>query len=312
MARALARVPPWDAINDVVVASGGNAGNTSVARQRAVVAVERAVDALLAQSAPETTDDSRASGEKLKHSPGPWQACGNGLCVCGQVWSPGNDMPVATAFRQDDEVGELPEETWKANVRLIEAAPAMADRIATLEAQLAEALAANKAMRTELRVTQQDGNNEADELRDQLATMREERDAARATIAELSALFPQTIAPPDDDCAEDWDPTCGKCGATVSVDDGCEFDPGDPCHHCAQESYSKAGAILGQSAAQPAAAPSDLEQLQAVCEAMREQVEVASRDRRRAVELLKACNFSQSWAEDREAFLADLTARGVR
>lgn len=33
----------WDAINAVVVASGGNPGNTSVARQRAVVEVEDAV-----------------------------------------------------------------------------------------------------------------------------------------------------------------------------------------------------------------------------------------------------------------------------
>lgn len=33
----------WDAINAVVTASGGNPGNTSVARQRAVVAVESVV-----------------------------------------------------------------------------------------------------------------------------------------------------------------------------------------------------------------------------------------------------------------------------
>jgi hypothetical protein len=37
----------WDAINRVVTASGGNAGNTSVARQKAVVGVERVVGDLL-------------------------------------------------------------------------------------------------------------------------------------------------------------------------------------------------------------------------------------------------------------------------
>lgn len=33
----------WDAINDIVVASGGNPGNTSTARQLAVARVEKAI-----------------------------------------------------------------------------------------------------------------------------------------------------------------------------------------------------------------------------------------------------------------------------
>lgn len=37
------RIALWDAINRVVAASGGNPGNTSVARQHAVVEVERIV-----------------------------------------------------------------------------------------------------------------------------------------------------------------------------------------------------------------------------------------------------------------------------
>jgi hypothetical protein len=37
------QVALWDAINRVIVASGGNPGNTSVARQRAVIEVERVV-----------------------------------------------------------------------------------------------------------------------------------------------------------------------------------------------------------------------------------------------------------------------------
>lgn len=70
--------------------------------------------------------------ERRSTSPGPWRACGHerGLCKCGQVWSPGNDMPVATVFREDDEVGELPEATWKANMRLIEEAPTVRDQLA--------------------------------------------------------------------------------------------------------------------------------------------------------------------------------------
>lgn len=40
----------WEAINDVVVASGGSASCTSVARQKAVVRVENAVLALMAKA----------------------------------------------------------------------------------------------------------------------------------------------------------------------------------------------------------------------------------------------------------------------
>jgi len=66
----------------------------------------------------------------------------------------------------------------------------------------------------------------------------------RAERAELRAIFPDTIATPDDDCAEDDDPTCAKCGQTVNVDDGCEWDRGDVCHHCAQEAFTKARVLL--------------------------------------------------------------------
>lgn len=45
------RVALWDAINRVVAASGGNPGNTSVARQRAVVDVERVVAAIKEEAA---------------------------------------------------------------------------------------------------------------------------------------------------------------------------------------------------------------------------------------------------------------------
>ena len=68
--RALQRVPLWDAINEVVSASGGDPGNSSVARQRAVVAVERVVDALIREVAPQagtgTASPVDAEVERLK------------------------------------------------------------------------------------------------------------------------------------------------------------------------------------------------------------------------------------------------------
>ncbi len=62
----------------------------------------------------------------------------------------------------------------------------------------------------------------------------------------LGEIFPAEPAPPDDDCCDEDDPICGKCGALCSVDDGCEFDPGDPCHHCAQDAYSEARALVAR------------------------------------------------------------------
>lgn len=58
--RALERVALWEAINAVVYASGGK-DTTSVARQKAVVLVEQAVDELIrsALEKAEKTDDGR-------------------------------------------------------------------------------------------------------------------------------------------------------------------------------------------------------------------------------------------------------------
>lgn len=59
------QVKLWDAINDVVAASGGNTGNTSVARQRAVVAVEREIEAIEIRHTepPWLSDAAEALGE---------------------------------------------------------------------------------------------------------------------------------------------------------------------------------------------------------------------------------------------------------
>lgn len=46
------RIAVWEAINQVVRASGGDPSNTSLARQRAVVLVERALDAIAAGNDP--------------------------------------------------------------------------------------------------------------------------------------------------------------------------------------------------------------------------------------------------------------------
>ena len=59
------RVALWDAINRVVSASGGDPGNTSVARQKAVVEVERIVAGLALVPA-ETVTQSAAERAVLE------------------------------------------------------------------------------------------------------------------------------------------------------------------------------------------------------------------------------------------------------
>lgn len=70
----------------------------------------------------------KLSGEKMKHTAGPWKTCGaeRGGCRCCLVWSTPVDVIVATAILAVDEVtggeGVLLDEA-KANARLIAAAP---------------------------------------------------------------------------------------------------------------------------------------------------------------------------------------------
>lgn len=63
----LGMVDIWDAINDVVVASGGSAGNTSTARQNAVVKVERAIAALVRREVERARTDGREACAKVCH-----------------------------------------------------------------------------------------------------------------------------------------------------------------------------------------------------------------------------------------------------
>lgn len=65
------RVTLWDAINRVVAASGGNPGDTSVARQKAVAEVESVVSRLTADAPTPISD------ETLRH-----------LNECAQAWDP--------------------------------------------------------------------------------------------------------------------------------------------------------------------------------------------------------------------------------
>ena len=63
----------WDAINALVVASGGRANNTSVARQKAVPAIEDAVDLIVleareAQGEEEVTDHLKLTDEVLERA----------------------------------------------------------------------------------------------------------------------------------------------------------------------------------------------------------------------------------------------------
>ncbi len=83
------------------------------------------------------------------HSPGPWRVCGSdrGKCQCGQVWSVAQDLPVATVFIKDDDVGFLPEEMWHANADLIARAPELLkerDAMAAENGRLRDELAAAK------------------------------------------------------------------------------------------------------------------------------------------------------------------------
>ena len=92
-----------------------------------------------------------------KYSPGPWKACGGGLCSCAQVWTSnhpvamvergewGDDFPqirvVYDPHRQEPvnaiieattavmDYGRIPEETATANCRLIAAAPELLEAL---------------------------------------------------------------------------------------------------------------------------------------------------------------------------------------
>lgn len=65
------RVALWDAINRVVSASGGDPSNTSVARQKAVVEVERIVASLALVSAADVVrPEERAALEAWTHQHG--------------------------------------------------------------------------------------------------------------------------------------------------------------------------------------------------------------------------------------------------
>lgn len=80
--------------------------------------------------------------QALAHTPGPWKACHNGECTCGQVWSMPADCPVFTVLENGtgqvvglacNEWGDAPDmiygsvgkEQQTANARLIAAAPDM-------------------------------------------------------------------------------------------------------------------------------------------------------------------------------------------
>ncbi len=61
-----------------------------------------------------------------KHTQGPWRVCGADRkgCSCGQIWATSIDFHLATCEREN-ESGEIPLESMKANALLISAAPEM-------------------------------------------------------------------------------------------------------------------------------------------------------------------------------------------
>ena len=68
-----------------------------------------------------------------EHTPGPWDACHNGECICKLIMA--QDHPVAKVFAGDwgDEpgfpYGHIPEERARANARVISLAPEMLEFI---------------------------------------------------------------------------------------------------------------------------------------------------------------------------------------
>lgn len=61
---------------------------------------------------------------KLKHTPGPWESCGDGDCGCGFIY--GEDYIIARAKYDYDDI-ILNSETVRANSLLIAAAPDLLD-----------------------------------------------------------------------------------------------------------------------------------------------------------------------------------------
>lgn len=72
------------------------------------------------------------------HTPGPWRACNDGDCPCGQVWSTAEDSLVAQAVcESDNKLGEAcrvadKSDEFKANARLIAAGPEMLESLQNL------------------------------------------------------------------------------------------------------------------------------------------------------------------------------------
>jgi hypothetical protein len=142
-----------------------------------------------------------------------------------------------------------------------------ADDVAALEAELAEEKAAHDMTRDAVRsavATENAARAEVEQLRARLA--EEQRKAGRwymramdlaKEIGERLPTSTGTAAPSDDtltklravfatphDDADPEEPTCGVCGGCLSVDDGAEWEPGDPCNPCAQAAFAKARTIL--------------------------------------------------------------------
>lgn len=113
-------------------------------------------------------------------TPGPWRECGHdrGGCSCAQVWSTAVDFPVATAFKNDEEMGHAPIGQPEANAAYIAAAnPAV---ILALIDRLRKAEAAALAIQDLIDSHKRDTHGECDEACDIVAGMEAARDAVLA------------------------------------------------------------------------------------------------------------------------------------
>lgn len=75
------------------------------------------------------SEDASHPSRPARHSPGPWRACHEGKCSCGQVWSQTADHPVAVVTR--GPWGD----TWP-SIRVNDAGKGMAGSSLNLEASI--------------------------------------------------------------------------------------------------------------------------------------------------------------------------------
>lgn len=107
---------------------------------------------------------------------GPWRACGHdrGGCSCGMIWSRAADLPVAEAWRGDEEAPEPPEGAKANAIFIAEANPAA---ILSLLDELERVYADRKYCWEEFKAMRRQADENERSLREELEQCR--KDAER-------------------------------------------------------------------------------------------------------------------------------------